>query len=197
MPDRPLLQRAMSAPLRLTDLVVGGLIGAAVVAWGGWEIARGADVSEEVLFSLVPSFGARQTPGDDALVLPSWVRLALGAGLAVAGGVVLAGVGQEARRRALGRTSAADTSERTRSIAALLFSVGTGAFFAIVGSVMALAAAGTIRSESGRPAEMPGFLAGIGAFIAVASLLLTYSAIHRWMGGPGVVRAGRRRGSRP
>lgn len=181
------------APRRVADLVVGALLGAATVAWAGWLVAVGAGVPEEALLSWLPAIATRQLPGDDPLVLPPWVLVALGVGVGVAGATVLAGVVQEARRRAGGGATAVAISDRKRSIAALVLSVGTGAFFSLIGSIMALAAAGAIPFESGIAPEMPWFLGGIGAFLALASLLLTYSSVYRWMGGSGVERAGRRR----
>lgn len=174
---------SVRAPHRRADLVVGALLGATVVVWGAWELARGFGVSDERLRSLVPSFGARQVLVDDPLALPLWVHLVLGTGLVACGVVVVAGVAQEARWRATGIQ--ASVSGRTRSIAALLLSVGTGAVFTMVGAVMALAGVGAIAFESGDHVESSWFLGGIGLSVTLMSLLLTYSSVYRWMSGRG------------
>lgn len=158
-------------------------------------MALGAGVAEDTLFSLVPTLGSRQVPGDDPLVLPGWVRIALGAGIAAAGVVVLVGVVQEARRRLGGGSTQAPVSERTRSIAHFAFSVITGMLFTLVGGLMTLASVGAIRFESGDAPDLPWFMGGIGALVALMALLVTYSAVYRWMGGVGTARRARRRPS--
>lgn len=168
---------------KVADVTLGMLLGTAAIAWATWELARAAGVVSAPAVSFLPDLGGtRQVTAGEALALPPWVRMALLFLVASAGGLVLAGAAHEASRR-LAEPAATTPSHRVRSVAALVFGVATGAAFALVGSLMALAAAGVIAFEDGSAADLPWFLGGIGAFVVVASLLVTYSSLSRWWRG--------------
>lgn len=180
------MSRHASPPV--TALASGALVGLGMTAAGVWVAAIGADVPEEALAALI---GGWVESNGAALILPAWVQVALGVGMAAAGAVILWAVGDEALRRLRGGAPAAP-SERTRSIAGLIISVGAGAFFSLVGAVMVLASAGVIATEGGGEPEMPWFLGGIGAVVTLASLLMTFSSVYQWMGGTGAAQRRRR-----
>lgn len=174
----------------IADLVLGALCGAAALAWGCWEIAVGLGVPEERLIRSIWSSGWIEYVGGRPLV-PIWVRALIGAEIAGVGGVILAGVVQESQRRLGIRVAAAPPSARARSIAALVMGVSTGALGTLVGGILFLTSIGVIETEGSTPGKgggepnMPWFLGGVGGFVALMALLLTYSSVYQWMSGRG------------
>lgn len=174
--------RPSSSALGL-DLVAGALVGLGVAASGLWLAAVGAGVPEEALTSIIGGW----VEDGAVLILPGWVLVALGLGVAAAGAIVLWGVAKEASRRR-GGGAAAPFSARDRSIAGLVLSVFVGAFFSLVGSILTLASAGVIATRGGGEPAMPWVLGLVGIFVALAALAVSFSSIYQWMGGTGAAR---------
>ena len=175
------MARHRRAPARYgqIDLVGGALFAAVMIGGGAVYALLGTGVIDGAAWGFTD--GSTGTGGRSLgpqLDAPPWVSGVLGTAMAAAGAVVAWGAAHEARARA-GGAAARPVSERARSVAALGLALFVGVVFALIGGVMTLAGLGVIRAVSGGSAESP-LMASVGAFVAVAALMVTLSSAYRW-----------------